>query len=126
MQEYASTVKSTDVGLPWEVHFKAKKNFESTDLKKIFQFCVEVFSQIIKSDSLDNMADLMKYLLTITENILTWGYISSMHILDYQIDFCGLIFIGNLCSLYQFMFQVVMVKMLSIVLFLGKLNTLMF
>lgn len=25
MQEYASTVRSTDVGLPWEVHFKAKK-----------------------------------------------------------------------------------------------------
>ena len=25
MQEYATTVKSSDVGLPWEVHFKAKK-----------------------------------------------------------------------------------------------------
>ena len=25
MSEYATTVKSTDVGLPWEIHFKAKK-----------------------------------------------------------------------------------------------------
>lgn len=28
MQEYAVTVKSTDVGLTWETHFKAKKQFE--------------------------------------------------------------------------------------------------
>jgi hypothetical protein len=28
MQEYATTVKSTDVGLPWEVHFRVKKQFE--------------------------------------------------------------------------------------------------
>jgi hypothetical protein len=28
LQEYATTVKSSDVGLPWEVHFKAKKQFE--------------------------------------------------------------------------------------------------
>ena len=37
MQEYATTVKSSDVGLPWEVHFKAKKQFESTDLQNIFK-----------------------------------------------------------------------------------------
>ena len=28
MQEYATTVKSSDVGLTWETHFKAKKQFE--------------------------------------------------------------------------------------------------
>lgn len=28
MQEYAVTVKSTDVGITWETHFKAKKQFE--------------------------------------------------------------------------------------------------
>lgn len=28
MHEYAITVKSTDVGLTWETHFKAKKQFE--------------------------------------------------------------------------------------------------
>ena len=28
MQEYAVTVKSADVGITWETHFKAKKQFE--------------------------------------------------------------------------------------------------
>jgi len=28
MQEYSTTVKSTDVGLPWESHFLAKRQFE--------------------------------------------------------------------------------------------------
>ena len=41
MAEYATTVKSSDVGLAWEIHFKAKKQFELTDLKSIFQFCVQ-------------------------------------------------------------------------------------
>jgi hypothetical protein len=42
MQEYATTVKSADVGLAWEVHFRAKRQFELTDLKVIFQFCLQV------------------------------------------------------------------------------------
>ena len=41
MAEYATTVKSSDVGLAWEIHFKAKKQFELTDLKSIFTFCVQ-------------------------------------------------------------------------------------
>lgn len=83
MQEYSITVKTTDVGLPWEVHYKAKRQFEATDLKRIFQFCVQVLSEIIKSDAFSspNILNLIKYLLTITENVLTWGYISHIHIL---------------------------------------------
>ncbi|GLV31188.1 hypothetical protein CBL_12263 [Carabus blaptoides fortunei] len=50
MQEYATTVKSADVGLPWEAHFKAKKQFEVTDLRRIFQFCLRIVSEIIKLD----------------------------------------------------------------------------
>jgi len=30
MQEYSTTVKSTDVGLTWESHYAAKKEFEVT------------------------------------------------------------------------------------------------
>ena len=44
LQEYATTVKSADVGLAWEVHFRAKRQFELTDLKVIFQFCLQVQS----------------------------------------------------------------------------------
>lgn len=80
MQEYATTVKSADVGLPWETHFKAKKQFEATDLKQIFQFCLRVLDQIIKLETPynDNMKTVLKHLLSITESILTWGYISPM------------------------------------------------
>ncbi|KAI4457644.1 exportin 47-related [Holotrichia oblita] len=62
MQEYSITVKTTDVGLPWEVHYKAKRQFEATDLKRIFQFCVQVLSEIIKSDAFrsPNILNLIK------------------------------------------------------------------
>ena len=46
MQEYATTVKSSDVGLPWETHFKAKKQFELTDLISIFQFCLQALKEL--------------------------------------------------------------------------------
>lgn len=86
MQEYATTVKSADVGLPWEAHFKAKKQFEVTDLRRIFQFCLRIVSEIIKSDPPynDSANTVLKHLLAIIETILTWGYISPMHILSEQ------------------------------------------
>ena len=38
MLEYGVTVKSTDVGLTWETHFKSKKAFEvSHEYKKSYQ-----------------------------------------------------------------------------------------
>ena len=46
MAEYATTVKSSDVGLAWEIHFKAKKQFELTDLKSIFEFCVQALKEL--------------------------------------------------------------------------------
>ncbi|XP_056641189.1 exportin-4-like [Diorhabda carinulata] len=78
MQEYATTVKSTDVGLPWEVHFKAKKQFEATDLKRIFQFCIYLLSEVVKNDPpySDTLLELTRHLLKITETVLTWGYVS--------------------------------------------------
>ncbi|KAG7176057.1 Exportin-4-like [Homarus americanus] len=48
MQEYAVTVKSTDVGLTWETHFKAKKQFEGTDLRRIFHFIVNLLGEVVK------------------------------------------------------------------------------
>ncbi|XP_030763867.1 exportin-4-like [Sitophilus oryzae] len=80
IQEYATTVKSADVGLPWEVHFKAKKQFEATDLKRIFQFCVYLISEVVKNDPPYDgiMAQLTRHLLQITERILTWGNVSAI------------------------------------------------
>lgn len=98
MQEYATTIKSSDVGLTWEVHFKAKKQFEVTSLKKIFKFCVEVLMEIIKTDHIpEQMLPLVKHLLSICEGVLVWGYIYTNYIL--------LIFQFEIFSLYFLIFK---------------------
>ncbi|XP_021933085.1 exportin-4-like, partial [Zootermopsis nevadensis] len=79
MQEYATTVKSSDVGLTWETHFKAKKQFEVTDLKRIFQFCVQALGELSKlvPPYSDEVLALLKHLLSIAEGVLSWGFISA-------------------------------------------------
>ncbi|KAG8318066.1 Exportin-4 [Homalodisca vitripennis] len=84
IQEYATTVKSSDVGLTWETHFKAKKQFEVSDLKRILQFTVSALGEICKlSPPFPQPAlTLVKHLLSISETILNWGFISAHHILS--------------------------------------------
>ncbi|XP_067013326.2 exportin-4 isoform X2 [Anabrus simplex] len=79
MQEYATTIKSSDVGLTWEAHFKAKKQFEVTDLKRIFQFCVNALGELTRHAPPypPQMVNLLNLLLSITEGVLTWGFISA-------------------------------------------------
>lgn len=83
MREYASTIKSSDVGLPWETHFRTKKQFEATDLRRIFKFCVQLLSELVNTDfqQTPNVITLLEQLLIIAEGVLTWGFISPMHIL---------------------------------------------
>ncbi|CAB3226668.1 unnamed protein product [Arctia plantaginis] len=80
MQEYAITVKSADVGLIWEVHFRLKKSFEALDLKRIFRFTVGVLEQIIRSGHRPEgeQALLTKQLLTIVEMVLCWSHVSPL------------------------------------------------
>lgn len=80
MQEYAITVKSTDVGLIWEIHFRLKKSFEAVDLKRIFRFTVGVLEQIIRSGHRleGEQMNLTKQLLTIVETVLCWSHVSPL------------------------------------------------
>lgn len=80
MQEYAITVKSADVGLIWEVHFRLKKSFEALDLKRIFRFTVGILEQIVHSGHRPegDQAVLTKQLLTIVETVLCWGQVSPL------------------------------------------------
>lgn len=80
MQEYAITVKSADVGLIWEVHFRLKKSFEALDLKRIFRFTVGVLEQIVRSGHRPEgeQALLTKQLLTIVEMVLCWSHVSPL------------------------------------------------
>lgn len=79
MSEYATTVKSSDVGLPWEVHFKAKKQFELTDLKSIFEFCVQALKELtptLTSPIPPERSNLVLRLSTLAENVLSWTFIN--------------------------------------------------
>ncbi len=77
--EYATTVKSSDVGLPWEVHFKAKKQFELTDLKSIFEFCIQALKELTPMLTVPIPAEksnLVLRLSTLAESILSWTFIN--------------------------------------------------
>jgi len=79
MMEYATTVKSSDVGLPWEVHFKAKKHFELTDLQNIFKFSVTALKELSENIVLPlstEMSNLLRRLAYIAETVLTWTFIN--------------------------------------------------
>ena len=80
LQEYATTVKSSDVGLPWEVHFKAKKQFELTDLKSIFQFCLQALRQLAPTLTTVPIPaekhNLILRLTTLAEAVLSWTFIN--------------------------------------------------
>lgn len=80
MQEYVNTVKSDDTGLTFYEHFKAKKHFENSDLKKVFIMILEAMKELLKVyDNMNSMhLHLMKQFLNIMELILTWSFISVM------------------------------------------------
>lgn len=80
IQEYATTIKSSDIGLTWEVHFKAKKQFEVSHLKRIFKFCVQAVGELTKEIP-ESILPLIKHLLSICESVLTWGFIYMNYIL---------------------------------------------
>ncbi|CAG5101281.1 Similar to Xpo4: Exportin-4 (Mus musculus) [Cotesia congregata] len=75
MQEYATTAKSSEVGLTWDLHFKAKQQFEITDLKRIFKFVTTALSELTKDSVPMETLPLIKHLLSIAEAALTWGYV---------------------------------------------------
>lgn len=80
MQEYVNTVKSDDTGLTFYEHFKAKKNFENSDLKKVFVMILDSMKELLKVYENTNSMHLhlMKQFLNIMELILTWSFISVM------------------------------------------------
>ncbi|XP_050536237.1 exportin-4-like isoform X2 [Daktulosphaira vitifoliae] len=79
MQEYSTTVKSTDVGLSWESHYAAKKEFEANDLRRIFVFSTQALNEIknLPQSLSQETLTVLKHLLNISENVLVWGFISA-------------------------------------------------
>lgn len=78
LQEYAVTIKSTDVGLTWEAHIESKSQFEVTDLRMIFKLCMRMLAEISQVEGAfpNHVLIILKLLLQIVENILTWHFVS--------------------------------------------------
>lgn len=64
-------------------------SFQVTDLKRIFQFCVQALGELSKlvPPYSDEVLALLKHLLSIAEGVLSWGFISAYHIL-YGLLYC--------------------------------------
>ncbi|KAK6640921.1 hypothetical protein RUM44_012619 [Polyplax serrata] len=76
IQEYGITDKSTDIGLTWKANIITKAEFETTDLKRIFQFCCRSLSSVANAENTfpQETLSLVKQLLAISESILCWNF----------------------------------------------------
>ncbi|EEC00491.1 exportin, putative [Ixodes scapularis] len=76
--EFSSSTRATDVGLTWEVHLRAKKAFETTHLRKVFQFCQQGLREAAgrlgpNALSPEDRA-LLRRLLLLSEQLLSWNF----------------------------------------------------
>lgn len=80
LQEYLITVKSDDNGLTFTDHFKVKKTFEVTHLRKIFEMAFANLDDLLQTLNLEDrvQAHLLLELVTILEQVLMWGYVSPL------------------------------------------------
>uniref|UniRef100_A0A182TAG4 Exportin-4 n=1 Tax=Anopheles maculatus TaxID=74869 RepID=A0A182TAG4_9DIPT len=77
LEEYCNIVRSDDTGLNTLEHFKAKKQFEDSDLLKTFCMTLQAMVAIVNSFDTSNSMQmyLFKQLLTVMETVLTWGFL---------------------------------------------------
>ncbi|XP_053997793.1 exportin-4-like [Hylaeus anthracinus] len=76
MQEYATDAKSSNIDLTWESHFNEKDIFQADILKRIFNFAIRILDELVTGDMQEDTVTLLKYLLPIIENTLTWRFLS--------------------------------------------------
>ncbi|XP_066590217.1 exportin-4-like isoform X2 [Prorops nasuta] len=79
MQEYAVTFKASDTGMSWHTHLMEKKNFEEGDLKRIFNFCLDILSKLIEGELTESTNPLRRTILSIVELALTWEFHQTIH-----------------------------------------------
>lgn len=77
LEEYCNIVRSDDTGLTTYEHFRAKKQFEDSDLLKVFVMTLQAMEELVKVFDASNSLHLylFKQLLSIMETILTWGFL---------------------------------------------------
>ncbi|XP_055531872.1 exportin-4-like [Wyeomyia smithii] len=77
LEEYCNIVRSDDTGLTTYEHFRAKKQFEDSDLLKVFIMALQSMEELVKVfDASNSMHSyLFKQMLSVMETILTWGFL---------------------------------------------------
>uniref|UniRef100_A0A182XJT6 Exportin-4 n=1 Tax=Anopheles quadriannulatus TaxID=34691 RepID=A0A182XJT6_ANOQN len=77
LEEYCNIVRSDDTGLNTLEHFKAKKQFEDSDLLKTFCMTLQAMVEIVNAFDTSNSLQMyfFKQLLTVMETVLTWGFL---------------------------------------------------
>ncbi|CRL08225.1 CLUMA_CG020975, isoform A [Clunio marinus] len=80
LQEFTNTVKSEDVVLSFEEHFRCKKMFETSRLPIVFQMILDALEQLIPILDITNSSHfiMMESSLKIMELVLSWSYITAM------------------------------------------------
>lgn len=71
MGEHQYVVNSTDPSLTYEMHFAAKKDFENSDLVRIFQFCLQYLANYEHSNLRKRDLD---HVLKLMESSLYWNF----------------------------------------------------
>lgn len=71
LAEHQFVVHSNDASLTYEMHFAAKKDFENSDLLKIFQFCLQYLSSYQHTHEKHRELD---HILKLIEGILCWNF----------------------------------------------------
>ncbi|KFB50065.1 exportin [Anopheles sinensis] len=77
LEEYCNIVRSDDTGLNTLEHFKAKKQFEDSDLLQTFVMTLQAMAEIVNGFDTANQMQMyfFKQLLTVMETVLTWGFL---------------------------------------------------
>lgn len=80
LQEFTNTVKSEDVVLSFEEHFRCKKMFETRELPAVFQMMLDALERLIPVLDMTNSSHfiMMESSLKIMELVLSWSYITAM------------------------------------------------
>eukprot|EP01147_Barroeca_monosierra_P005054 gene5054-6966_t len=80
LNEFASTSKSSAIGIAWEIHVRIKRNFEQEALKRVFIICVEVLQELIQhQDSTLSTVEssIFSMVLSVSEAVLQWQFSTS-------------------------------------------------
>ncbi|GFR98351.1 exportin-4 [Elysia marginata] len=76
LNEYSYTSRTSSVGLTWEFHIKCKREFELSDLKRVFMFSLKVLNEIeAQPNPLSREATaFLNRILCIAEQVLSWEF----------------------------------------------------